>query len=255
MKTGAIIQARMGSTRLKGKTLKILLNKPVLAHIIDRIKESQYCHEIIVASTVNPEDNEIESYLEGENVKCFRGDEEDVLDRFYKCAKHYDLDLIVRVTADDPFKDPNVIDQAIEIMLSNRNLDYCSNTIEPTFPEGIDVEVFTIGALERAYNEANLKSEREHVTPYIWKNPRKFRVRNFKYTKDLSQWRWTLDNEQDWKFVETVYKHLFTPGTLFYMEDIIELLEKFPSISEINNQTKRNEGYLKSLEDDVDNHG
>ena len=250
MNIGVIVQARMGSTRLPGKTLKILIDKPVLFHVIERVKKSKYCKEIIVATTTNPEDDQIEAALKKISVACFRGDEANVLKRFYDCAKLYKLDLIVRITADDPFKDPLIIDQAIEIMLDNSELDYCSNTLHPTFPEGIDIEVFTMETLERAYRQAKLISEKEHVTPYVWKNPEKFKLHNFIYKNDLSHWRWTLDNEKDWLFVKTIYEELYNPDGFFYMEDIIDFLNAHPEVIEINRKTKRNEGYLKSLTKD-----
>ncbi len=249
-KIGAIIQARMSSTRLPGKVLKDLYGKTVLEHIIDRVSRSKYIKQIIVATTTNPADDQIVKKLKGTNTPTFRGDEDNVLSRFYLAAKKYKLDIIVRITADDPLKDPNVIDQLIEILLGNDELDYCSNTIKPTFPEGIDCEVFRFKALEKAFKEAKLSSETEHVTPYIWKNPDKFNTYNLEYSRDLSSWRWTLDNPDDWEFFKAVYGQFYKEDSFFGMEDVIPWLEEHPEIVELNNKTARNEGYLKSLQND-----
>jgi len=250
MKIGAIIQARMGSKRLPKKVLRILIDKPVLEHIINRVKKSKYCETIIVATTISQEDDAIANFLKKISIPCFRGSQHNVLERFYECAKQNNLDLIIRVTADDPFKDPLIIDRAVKIMLKNPSLDYCSNTIIPTFPEGIDIEVFTFKALEKTYREATLYSEKEHVTPYMWKNPHKFKIYNFVHNQDLSHWRWTLDTEDDWKFVQIVYKNLYNNKHIFCMSEIVTFLKKNPQLIKINTSTKRNEGYFESLKKD-----
>lgn len=249
MKIVAIIQARMGSTRLKGKVLKELCGKSILHHIIERVSQSNLIHTIITATTTEETDNEIVQFCSNQAFHCFRGSEHNVLERYFKCAELAKADIIVRVTADDPFKDPKVIDKAINLLIQGE-YDYVSNTIHPTYPEGIDIEVFTFNALAKAYAEAKLLSEQEHVTPYIWKNKNKFKVLNFEYPQNLSELRWTLDNPKDYAFVEAIYSRLYKPNYIFYMEDILDLLEKEPYLSEINTGIIRNEGYLKSLKQD-----
>ena len=246
----AIIQARMGSTRLEGKILKEICNKPVLQLIIERLQQSALVNKIVIATTQSDKDNLVESFCIKNNYLFFRGSEENVLERFYKCAEQLNADIIVRVTADDPFKDPCVIDEAIE-MLIEKKYDYVSNTIEPTYPEGIDTEVFTFFALSKAYREAKLSSEKEHVTPYIWKNKHLFNSHNFEYIQNLSHLRWTLDTIQDFVFIDEVYKRLYREGQLFYMKDILKLLEQEPHLSNINSGLLRNAGYFKSIENET----
>ena len=248
MKIVAIIQARIGSTRLPAKILMDLEGKPVLQHIIERVKASKV-DDIIVATTTNAEDDVVENFCKENSILIFRGDEQNVLMRFYECAKVHYADVIVRVTADDPFKDPNVINEVIDI-LTDRKYDYVSNTINPTFPEGIDIEVFTMKTLVKAYREAALHSEKEHVTPYIWKNIDIFNCYNLEYAENLSHLRWTLDTPNDFRFVQEIYKRLYSPGKLFYMNDILEVLRKEPQLSEINSGLFRNAGYIKSLKEE-----
>lgn len=244
----AIIQARMGSTRLAGKVLKPLGHKTVLENIIERISRSRLVERIVVATTINKLDDELAKFIEN-NLKTdlFRGSENDVLSRFYNCALKYKPGTIIRITADDPLKDPEIIDYAIGIF-EDEQCDYCSNTIQPTYPEGLDVEVFSFAALEKAYQNAHLKSEREHVTPFIWKNPEMFKIKSFQFEEDLSDWRWTLDNEDDYVFMNKIYDHFKKND--FHYKDVIQYLKKNPHISGINNATIRNEGYIKSLKED-----
>jgi len=242
----AIVQARMGSTRLPGKVLQTILEKTVLEHIVERLGCSKLVDKIIVATTKERTDDEIEHLCNRINITCFRGSQDDVLDRFYRAALMFSTDIIVRITADDPLKDPEIVDKAIQIMLEN-DYDYVSNTIEPTYPEGIDVEVFTFAALKKAHQEARRASEREHVTPYIWKNPDKFKIYNFKNGEDFSSLRWTLDTEDDLIFIRKVYAALYKEGQIFLMKDILELIKKEPTLSLINKGHERNEGYIKSM--------
>ena len=249
MKIGAIIQVRTGSTRFKDKVFAELEEKPLLWHVIDRIKKSKHLQEVIIATTTNEGDNAIEDFAEEYNIKLLRGSEDNVLDRFYQAAKKFEIDVIIRVTADDPFKDPKVIDKAIDIFLKE-GYDYVSNTVKPTYPEGIDIEVFSFSALEKAWKEADKISEKEHVTPYIWKNPNLFKSFNFEYKEDLSNLRWTIDYKEDYQFAKEIYERLYKEGEIFYMEDILELLEREPELAKINQGIVRNEGYFKSIKKD-----
>ena len=248
MKIVAIIQARMGSTRLPGKVLADISGTPMLKRIIERISVTPYIDQIVLATTTEEKDNLLEEWIINNfsQVKCFRGDPLDVLDRFYQCAKLYSAELIIRVTADDPLKDAAIIRKAIEFFFLSPTLDYCSNTIKPTYPEGLDIEVFKYSALERAWLESKLPSEREHVTPYIWKNSHLFNIKNFEYTRDISNWRWTVDKPVDLIFMNRIYQQ-FNEDPLVSFENIIKYLDANPEVSSINNGTIRNEGYLTSL--------
>ncbi len=235
----AIIQARMGADRLPNKTLELIEYKPLLHHIIDRIKACKKVDEIVIATTTNPYDDQIEEFAKRYNIKVFRGSESDVLDRYYKSAKLFNAPIIVRVTADDPFKDPIIIDEIISNLLESPELDYASNTIEPTYPEGIDIEVFRFKALEKSWKEATNQPEREHVTQYIMKNPDKFKTKNIKNNEDLSKLRWTIDYKEDLDFAREIYKRLYKPGQIFLMNDILNLLKENPELMEINNKIEQ----------------
>jgi spore coat polysaccharide biosynthesis protein SpsF len=245
----AIIQARTGSRRLPAKVMMDIVGKPMLWHVIDRVRHAKRLDDTVIATTTREEDKKILKLVSDAGIKDYAGSEEDVLDRYYQAATIYKADIIVRITADCPLIDPNVIDKAIEFFLSG-NFDYVSTSIEPTYPNGLDTEVFTFEALKRAWKEATLASEREHVTPYIWKMPQMFRIENLKNDKDLSYMRWTVDEESDLELVREIYRKLYIDGKTFYMEDVLNLLEKFPEFLDINKGIMRNEGYLKSLRED-----
>jgi len=167
----AIIQARMGSSRLPGKSLHLIEGYPLLWHVISRIKKCNHISKLIIATTTDPRDNAIEKFAQAETIKCFRGSEHNVLDRFYCCAKAHTADIIVRITADDPFKDPEIIDNAIRIFKKNNGtVDYVGNTHPPTYPLGLDVEVFSFKALEKAWKETTDVYDKEHVTQYMLRN-------------------------------------------------------------------------------------
>jgi len=247
----AIIQARMGSTRFPGKTLADIAGKPLLAHILERVKASRTINEIVIATTTNSEDQAILHLAAEHGVQAYAGSVDDVLDRFYQVARQVCADIIVRIGADDPFKDPEVLDEIVKYFLVNPELDYVSNTIEPTFPEGLDVEVFSFRALERAWKEARLPSEREHVTPYIWKFPTRFNIANIRHEVDLSHLRWTLDYEEDLNFAREVYARLTHKG-IFLMEDVLALLAAEPALAKINQGIEQYAGYKASLQKDSD---
>lgn len=248
--TAAVIQARMGATRLPGKVMLDILGKPVLWHVVDRVSKALLIDGLVVATTTKPEDDILEKFCRKNNISIFRGSEEDVLDRYYHCAKKYNMENIVRITADCPLHDPQVIDLVIEIY-ENGNYDYISNIDPPSYPDGIDVEVFSFSALENAWNNAKMSSEREHVTAYIRKNINLFRAGNVLNKIDFSGLRWTLDQEEDFKFIQTVYKELDGLNNgLFYMNDILELINRHPELLKTNSNIIRNEGYLNSLKKD-----
>ncbi|WP_321419193.1 glycosyltransferase family protein [uncultured Methanomethylovorans sp.] len=234
----AIIQARMGSTRLPGKVMKPLLGKPMLEHIITRVQASKMIDQIVIATTQKSEDNIISDYAKEHHVEFYRGSSEDVLDRYYQAAKKYDADVIVRITADDPLKDPQIIDEILhEYIGASGKYDYISNTIIPTYPIGLDIEVFSFKSLSKAWMEAERQIYREHVTPYIWSNPQIFNLKNYEYTgENLSTLRWTVDTKEDFEFVETVYRHLYNENEIFLMQSILQLLRERPEIQNINKE-------------------
>lgn len=246
--TIAIIQARMTSTRLPGKILADLAGKPLLFHVVSRARQATSIDEVIVATTDSPKDNETYKWCVNNNIICFRGSEDDVLDRYYQAAKCFHAGSIVRLTADCPLLDPFVIDRVVNFF-KNGDYDYVSNVLEPTYPDGLDTEVFSFSTLERTWKEAVLKSEREHVTPFIRKSPHLFRSANVKNDVDLSANRWTVDEQDDLEFVRRVYAS-FGSNTLFGTSDIIALLHTEPEINSINASFKRNEGYQRSLAED-----
>ena len=245
----AIVQARMGSTRLPGKVLLNLEDKTVLEHVIRRIKSSGHVDDVVVATTIAKDDLRIVELCAHFGISVYCGSENDVLDRYYQAAKLFKADNIVRITSDCPVIDPKIIDATITLHLKN-NADYTSNTLKETYPDGQDVEVFTFVSLKTAWTDTNLASEREHVTPYIRNNPDIFKHASLEYKGNLSQKRWTLDNAEDLDFLRVVYKYLYNKNQLFGMHDILKLIDEKPEIEKINQHIIRNEGYLKSLQED-----
>jgi spore coat polysaccharide biosynthesis protein SpsF len=249
----AILQARNGSQRLPGKVMMDILGKPMLWHIIKRLKKSKLTDEVVVATTTSKKDDLIVELAQSMHIGVFRGSEQDVLDRYYKTAVEYKADIIVRVTADCPLIDPRIIDKVIEYFLEGQ-YDYVTNTfiegdrIKLTFPDGLDTEVFSFKALEKAWKEAKTPLEREHATSYIWKNPTKFKLGAYQNNEDLSTMRWTVDYELDLEFVRQIYEKLGAKGEIFYMEDIVELLRKNPRLCEINKAFAINQEYYKQIE-------
>lgn len=244
----AIIQARMGSSRLPGKVLADIGGRSMIQRIIERVEACPEIDKVVVATTTASSDDALESWAHA-NTRCaiYRGSENDVLDRFYQCARQFAASIIVRVTADDPLKDPDIISRALKWLETDPTLDYCSNTLHPTYPEGLDVEVFRFEALERAHKDAMLPSDREHVTPYMWKNPSLFHLKNIELGRDLSSWRWTVDKPEDLEFVRAVFAN-FPENPLVSYLDVIALLDAHPELNAINQGTVRNEGYLKSIQ-------
>jgi len=245
-----IIQARMGSSRLQGKVLKEILGKPMLWHLINRLKRSKLIDKIIIATTDKERDKPILKLAQELGIDSFAGSEEDVLDRYYQAAKKYNADTVVRITADCPLIDPELVDKVIGHYLENIDrLDYAHSGIG--YPDGIvETEVFSFIALEKAWREARLASEREHVTAYIWKNPQLFRTDTVENEEDLSHMRLVVDDERDFQLVTEIFKNLYREDEIFHLKDILGFLSKKPELLELNKRTIRNEGYLKSLAED-----
>jgi spore coat polysaccharide biosynthesis protein SpsF (cytidylyltransferase family) len=248
MQTLAIIQARMTSTRLPGKVLADIWGRPLLEHVCARARRARKLDLVVVATTDRPTDDRVAAFCSSAGIPCFRGNEDDVLDRYCRAARAFPGDAVVRLTADCPLLDPAVIDQVVAAFESG-DYDYVSNTLTPTFPDGLDTEVFRREALERAWREARLKSEREHVTPFIWKHTDLFRTHCVRNVEDLSGLRWTVDTPEDLDFVRRLYRH-FEPRLDFGMTDILDALARNPELSRRRASSERNEGYLKSLRED-----
>ena len=244
----AMIQARMGSTRLPGKTLAKIGGRPLLDLLIQRVKQSSLIDKVIIATTTQARDDVLVEFAQKQDIPWFRGSEEDVLDRVYQAAKEYSVDHIVRVTPDCPLLDHKVMDRVIETYQSG-NYDYVANVLKSTYPDGLDVEVFSFSALEQAWQKAQMPSQREHVTPYI-RTSEEFRVFNVESPTDLSHFKWSVDTEQDLRFVRSVYQGLENKGITFDLQDVLLLLRNHPELTAINQQSVANEGYYKSLVND-----
>lgn len=239
-KTNIIIQARMSSTRLPGKTLKPIMGRPMLSHLVERVQQVQAQHSLIIATTINPQDDAIESLAKKENILVVRGSEEDVLDRYYQACKAYPADLIVRITSDCPLIDPAIIDHAIHLFQTHAtSVDYMSNALHRTYPRGMDVEVFTYEALQTTAKEASNASDREHVTPFLYKHPERFRLANFTHVPDISQYRLTVDTAEDFVLITKIFEALYPKNKKFTLADILEILEQHPEWKEINAQIKQ----------------
>ena len=249
MKIVAIIQARMDSTRLPGKMMLKVLDKPIIEHVFERVKDSQLINEIWLATTINTEDDVLANWAALKGEKFYRGSSDDVLERYWQTAKQAGADIVVRITGDCPLHDSEVIDLVINKFLSGK-FDYVSNVNSPTYPDGLDTEVFSFQALEKAWEEAKLKSEKEHVTPYVWKNSEKFKIDNVSNEINLSQERWTLDTKEDFLFIDSILKECAARGVKVSFKNILDVLADFPHWREINSAYQRNEGYQKSINED-----
>jgi spore coat polysaccharide biosynthesis protein SpsF len=238
MKIVAIVQARMGSTRLPGKVLMDLLGEPVLVRDINRLRRSELLDEIVIATTTQSSDDPIASLCEERGWLYFRGDENDVLDRYYQAGLASHADVIVRITSDCPLIEPKIVDRVIRRFLDSSDIDYASNTLPPrSFPRGLDTEVMTFSALERAWTEDKDPKLREHVTPYIYRNPETFRIHGVVNDTDLSSHRWTLDTPEDLAFIRTVYEYFGNDH--FTWLDLIEYLDTHPEVVSINSDIRQ----------------
>jgi len=240
MTVNAIIQARIGSTRLPGKVLMDLHGKPVLEHVILRLQQSAMIDRIIVATSMSPENDGLAQAVEGWGIPVFRGNETDVLDRYYEAAKMFPAEVFVRITADCPLIDPRITDLVIEAYLSGKGR-YVTNAGGDqhlrTFPRGLDTEVFSWELLAEAHELATEEYEREHVTPYMyWKQDRVFYLKN---PVNLSHHRWTLDTWEDYRFIEEIYKRFYHGDHDFYMDDVVGYLTENPDLRAINNEIKQ----------------
>lgn len=231
----AIIQARMGSTRLPGKVLMSMCGKPLLWHVIDRLGHSKLINKIVIATSTNKNDDIIEDFCRTHRIDFHRGSENDVLDRYYQAAKFYKADPVVRITADCPLIDPRETGRVIAAYLEKIDvLDGASNVIDRSYPRGLDTELVSFSTLKRIHEEAKADYQREHVTNYMYEHKEVFKIYSVKNSKNLGHLRWTVDEEQDLIFVRAVYNKLYKQGRIFLINDVLKLLEKEPHLKEIN---------------------
>lgn len=254
MKVVAITQARSGSTRLPNKVLKQINGKSLLEIHVDRIKQSKLVSDIFIATTTAKNDNQIEELAKKLNVNYYRGSENDVLDRFYQTIKDVKPDLIVRLTSDCPLIDPVLIDEVVQKAIDLK-LDYYANVMEESFPDGQDIEVFTFNALEKAWKETYLKSDREHVTPYIrnnssYKGGTLFTSDNYSINRNYNQVRLTVDEPADFEVIEKIIAKL---GLNASWKTYADYYLDNSQIKALNNTIIRNEGYQKSIKQDKRN--
>lgn len=247
MKIDAIIQARMGSTRLPGKVLMQLNGITLLECLFNQLNYTKLLERKVLATSTNPEDDVIESLANSIFIECFRGNSLDVLDRYYQCAKYYSMEHIVRITGDCPLIDPEIVDKVISLYKTGK-FDYVNNFNKRTFPSGTEIEVFSFKTLEKTWKNATKLSEREHVTPYVYNNSTIFSIGYVEYSTDISHLHWAVDRIEDLELVKTIYNK--TSKNPILLGDILRILNEEPSILEINKNTNPAEGYLKSLQAD-----
>lgn len=240
----AIVQARMGSTRLPGKVLMNIEGKTILSHVLDRVKQSKKIDDVIVATTTLEKDNLIVKELEKINCNYYRGSEENVLDRYYNAAKLYKGDIIIRITSDCPLIDPNVIDDMINYYLSHDYFMVSNAGLQMenrTYPRGLDTEIFSFKLLEKAWLNSDKNYEKEHVTLYMYENEKN--ICFFKKDIDFSKYRLTVDTIEDFNLIKFIYEKLYIDKKYFYLDDIIKLLRENPQLYEINKNIEQKKIY------------
>jgi spore coat polysaccharide biosynthesis protein SpsF len=233
MKTLIIVQARMTSTRLPGKVLQPLAGEPMLTRLVDRLRRVKHADGLVIATTTNATDDPIAALCAEQGVPCHRGSEHDVLSRYADAAGLHGAEVVVRITSDCPLIDPALIDQVIAVY-EEGDSDYVSNMLPPTWPYGMAVEVFSAAALAQAHAEATQAAEREHVTPFLYWHPERYRLRNVASPVDLSHHRWTVDTPEDYALVSRLFDHLMPTQPNFTQADVLALLDQHPDWIAIN---------------------
>lgn len=253
---GVIIQARMGSSRLPGKSLLPILGKPLLQRVFERAAAAELVDVVIVATTDCPEDLAIQRLCEEQGVPCYRGSENDVLDRYYQTAKAHGLMGVLRVTGDCPLVDPELLDDLLREFATGR-WDHVCNSLPVHVPHGMEASVASFDAYERSWHEASLASEREHVTQYIRKHPEFFRTTGINYEPDYSSFRITVDHADDFEVVSEIFRLLEEKGQFGHREEVAALFKEYPDLACRNAGHEIGEGLLKSLQSDrvVDHRG
>jgi spore coat polysaccharide biosynthesis protein SpsF len=245
MRTVCIIQARMSSTRLPGKVLLPLAGQAVLAHVLERLFRCTTLSEVVVATSDDASDDVLAQWCIDQGVSVFRGSLNDVLDRYYQCALSHHAQAVVRITADCPALDSTLVDEVVQGFLAG---SYDLFYLGGEFPDGLDCAVFSFFALQRAWCEAKLPSEREHVGPFVVNHPELFHIGHIEKFKGMAYHRWTLDEPSDLVFLESVFERLQRPdGRPFLSQDLLDLLEREPELLRANEGIVRNEGLIRSL--------
>jgi spore coat polysaccharide biosynthesis protein SpsF len=235
MNIGIVTQARMTSTRLPGKVLKPVLDKPLLQYHLEQLQRVQLADRIIVATTINATDNPIIEWCDRLAIAYYRGSENDVLSRYYHAAKTYQIDPIIRVTSDCPLIDPEIVDCLIQNYLDRQPpVDYLSNCLERTYPRGMDAEIFSFKSLKEAFQEATAQPDREHVTPFIYRQPQRYRIAHLKDKEDNSHHRWTVDTPEDFQLIKKIIISLSLETQDFSLKNYLNSIEKHPEWSKIN---------------------
>jgi len=225
----------MTSTRLPGKIMKEVLGKPLLEYQIERIQRVESADEIVIATTWGDTDRIIVEYCDRHSIPCFRGPEIDVLSRYYEAATAFHADVVVRLTSDCPLIDPSIVERVLRRYLDHSlEYDYVSNCLTRTYPRGMDTEVFPLRVLEEGYREATAPEDREHVTPFIYRQGHRFRLSNVAYFKDCSRHRWTVDTEDDFTLIRQIIELIYPSRPNFTMEDVLGLFERDPKLFTTN---------------------
>jgi len=244
-----IIQARKSSTRLPSKVLLDLEGKSVLEHVIFRLQRCKLAGELIVATTINREDLRIVKRCAEIGISVYCGCEEDPLERYYQAAGLFGGSHIIRIKADCPLIDPEIVDDAIRLHLES-GADYTGNTLKRTYPIGQDVEILTYATLKRVWQNANLFSEREHITLYIPKHPDIFNIKHLEYAENLSGKRWTMDYPEDYELIRVIFKNLYQKDPAFGMRDVLDFLSRNPMLESLNSHISNDVGVQKSMRND-----
>ena len=231
----------MGSTRLPGKIMKKVLDKPLLEYQLERLLRVKQADQVIIATTDHGEEQPIVDLCQRMGVPYFRGSEEDVLARYYGAATQYHADVVVRITSDCPLIDPAVVDEVIGFYLAHKeDYDYVSNTFpELTYPRGMDTEIMSYKVLKEAYEQAKDQAEREHVTIFIKRRPERYRIKNLPYDEDYSHYRWTVDTPEDIALIKKMLTALYPVNPHFTLEDCLALIEEKPEWAKINAHIKQ----------------
>ncbi|MGV8042521.1 MAG: aminotransferase class III-fold pyridoxal phosphate-dependent enzyme [Thermoanaerobaculaceae bacterium] len=239
MKVVALVQARMGSTRLPNKVMRTVNGTPLIELLLTRLAGAKGIDEIVLATSLAEANNPLADHVGRLGFGVFRGSERDVLDRFVQAGRAHQADILVRITGDCPLVDPELVDQAVQTF-TEQGVDYLSNAFPPTYPDGLDIEVFRFGALERAWQETNRAYDREHVTPYL-RESGIFTTASIQHSEDLSSLRWTVDDPEDFEVIERVFQH-FHPAIDFGWQAVLELQRRAPDLFAANRDVGRNEG-------------
>ncbi|MEP9357619.1 glycosyltransferase family protein [Sphingomonas sp. KR3-1] len=247
----AVLQARTSSSRLPGKVLLPVAGRPMLERQIERLLRAKLIDKLVLATSDRPEDAAVAELADRLGIESYRGSLDDVLDRYYQAAAPHAPQHVVRVTGDCPLADWEVIDRTIAFAAEG-GYDYASNTINPTWPDGLDVEVATFAAIETAWREAVRPLEREHVMPFITSRPERFRLGSYENDRDMSALRWTVDEPGDYAFACAIYDALYPANRAFTTADILTLLEARPDLADLNTGFARNEGLLKSEQAEIE---